>query len=84
MPGMTADQVRSQIERALPGAIVEVRSDDDVHFAARVVAAQFAGLRTIARHQLVYRSLGDAVGREIHALSLETPTPDEWARQRAG
>ena len=83
MPGMNADDVRSQIERALPGAEVEVRSDDGVHFAARVVAAQFEGLRTIARHQLVYRALGDAVGREIHALSLETPTPAEWAR-RAG
>jgi len=84
MPAVTPDEIRSQIENALPGASVEVRSDDNVHFAARVVAAQFAGLRTIARHQLVYRALGAAVGREIHALSLETPTPDEWARRGAG
>jgi len=48
-----------------------------------VVAAQFAGLRTIQRHQLVYRALGAAVGREIHALSLDTPAPDEWARRAA-
>lgn len=81
---MTPDEVRSHIERALPGAAVEVRSGDDVHFAARVVAAQFEGLRTIARHQLVYRALGDAVGREIHALSLETQTPGEAARRGAG
>ena len=81
---MTPEQVRSQIQHALPGAAVEVRSEDNVHFAARVVAAQFAGLRTIARHQLVYRALGDAVGREIHALSLETATPDERARHGAG
>ena len=81
---MNADEVRTRIERALPGATVVVRSGDDVHFAARVVAAQFEGLRTIARHQLVYRALGDAVGREIHALSLETVTPGESARHAAG
>ncbi len=81
---MTPEQVRQQIERALPGATVEVRSDDNVHFEALVVAPEFAGLRTINRHQLVYRALGAAVGREIHALSLDTPTPEEWARRTAG
>ena len=80
---MTPDQVRVQIEEALPGATVEVRSEDKVHFEALVVAEQFAGLRTIQRHQLVYRALGAAVGREIHALSLDTPAPDEWARRAA-
>jgi acid stress-induced BolA-like protein IbaG/YrbA len=81
---MTPEQVHAQIELALPGATIKVRSEDNVHFEALVVAAQFAGLRTIARHQLVYRALGAAVGREIHALSLDTPAPDEWARRVAG
>lgn len=81
---MTPEQVREQIEQALPGATVEVRSGDNVHFEALVIASQFAGLRTIARHQLVYRALGAAVGREIHALSLETPAPDEWAQRGTG
>ncbi len=81
---MTPGQVRERIEQALPGATVEVRSDDNVHFEALVVAAQFTGRRTIARHQLVYRALGAAVGREIHALSLDTATPDEWAQRGAG
>jgi acid stress-induced BolA-like protein IbaG/YrbA len=80
---MTPEQVHAQIELALPGATIEVRSQDNVHFEALVVAAQFAGLRTIQRHQLVYRALGAAVGREIHALSLDTPAPDEWARRAA-
>ncbi|HXV41358.1 MAG TPA: BolA/IbaG family iron-sulfur metabolism protein [Steroidobacteraceae bacterium] len=80
---MTPDEVRIRIEAALPGAQVEVRSEDQVHFAALVVASQFDGLRTMQRHQMVYAALGAAVGREIHALSLETPTPGEWA-QRAG
>lgn len=81
---MTPEQVREQIQTALPGATVEVRSDDNVHFEALVVAAEFSGLRTLQRHQLVYRALGAAVGREIHALSLDTPAPDEWARRAAG
>jgi acid stress-induced BolA-like protein IbaG/YrbA len=79
---MTADQVQQKIQSALPGATVHVRSEDNVHFEALVVAAQFDGLRTIKRHQLVYAALGEAVGGEIHALSLETPTPGEWAARR--
>ncbi len=80
---MTADQLRQHIENGLPGARAVVRSDDNVHFEAVVVAAQFAGQRTLRRHQLVYTTLGGAMGGEIHALSLETLTPEE-ASARAG
>ena len=79
---MTADEVQQKIEAALPGATVRVRSDDNVHFEALVIASQFEGLRTLKRHQLVYASIGEAVGGEVHALSLETPTPAEWAARR--
>ncbi|MEN9527555.1 MAG: hypothetical protein RLY56_1506 [Pseudomonadota bacterium] len=61
------------------GALVVVESDDQTHFAARIVSAEFAGKRSIARHQLVYRCLGELVGREIHALSIEALTPEEAA-----
>jgi acid stress-induced BolA-like protein IbaG/YrbA len=74
---MTPDQIASLISQGLPGARVEVRSDDNVHFAARIVFADFAGKRPIARHQMVYGTLGALMGREIHAMSLETITPDE-------
>jgi acid stress-induced BolA-like protein IbaG/YrbA len=78
---MSPAEITQHIEAALPGATVRVASDDGVHFAALVVAPQFAGLGRIERHQLVYRALGNAVGGAIHALSLDTPTPDEWARR---
>jgi acid stress-induced BolA-like protein IbaG/YrbA len=78
---MSPAEITQHIEAALPGATVRVASEDGVHFAALVVAPQFAGLGRIERHQLVYRALGDAVGGAIHALSLDTPTPDEWARR---
>ena len=54
-----------------------MHSEDQTHFSARVVAEQFAGLRSIARHQLVYRTLGERMGREVHALSIEALTPAE-------
>ena len=80
---MTPDQIRAQIEAGLPGCRAVVRSDDDTHFEALVVAPQFEGKRPIARHQLVYGTLGHAVGREIHALSIDAVTPAEYAA-RAG
>ena len=76
---MTPDRVAEMIRTGLPGATVQVESDDNTHFAARIIASQFAGLRPIARHQVVYKTLGVLVGREIHALSIEALTPDELA-----
>jgi acid stress-induced BolA-like protein IbaG/YrbA len=76
---MNVAQVKSRIETGLPGSQVVVRSDDDTHFEAVVVAAQFAGQRALKRHQLVYATLGEVVGRELHALSIEAFTPEEWA-----
>jgi acid stress-induced BolA-like protein IbaG/YrbA len=78
---MTPERVAELIRAGLPGASVRVESDDNTHFASQVVAAQFAGKRPIARHQLVYAALGELMGREIHALSIEALTPEELARQ---
>jgi acid stress-induced BolA-like protein IbaG/YrbA len=74
---MDPEEVARLIRIGLPGAEVRVQSDDRTHFSARVVAPQFAQLRSLARHQLVYRSLGERMGREIHALSIEALTPQE-------
>ena len=74
---MNAADVKQMILSGLPGADVHVRTDDDTHFDAVVVAAQFAGKRTLQRHQMVYRTLGSAMGSEIHALSIKALTPDE-------
>ena len=75
---MTPERIADLIRAGLPGATVRVESDDNTHFASQIVAAQFAGLRPIARHQLVYGTLGALVGREIHALSIDALTPDEF------
>ncbi len=75
---MTADEVTQLIAKGLPQAEVRVLSDDDTHFEAVVVASQFEGRRTLQRHQLVYGTLGALMGREIHALSIQALTPEEW------
>ena len=77
---MDAEEVARLIRAGLPGAQVRVQTDDNTHFAARIVAGEFAGKRAIARHQLVYAALGALMGREIHALSIEALTPDEAGR----
>ena len=76
---MSPTQVAELIRAALPGAEVAVASDDQTHYSARIVSEIFAGLRGVARHQIVYRALGERVGREIHALSIEALTPGEVA-----
>jgi acid stress-induced BolA-like protein IbaG/YrbA len=75
---MTVSEVTGLIQAALPGAQVRVLSDDNTHFEAVVVAAQFEGKRSLQRHQLVYAGLGERMGREIHALSIQAYTPAEW------
>jgi acid stress-induced BolA-like protein IbaG/YrbA len=79
---MTADEVTQLIQAGLPDARIRVRTDDDTHFEAIVIAAQFEGRRSIQRHQLVYAGLGPRMGREVHALSIQAYTPAEW--QAAG
>jgi len=76
---MHPEKVAELLRAGLPGALVVVESEDQTHFAARIVSSDFAGKRSIARHQLVYRCLGELVGREIHALSIEALAPDEAA-----
>lgn len=74
---MNPSEVQALILAGLPGAQVEVRSDDNTHFSAVVVAPQFEGKRTLQRHQLVYATLGELMGREIHALSIQAVAPSE-------
>lgn len=80
---MDPAEIARLIEAGFDDPIVRVDSDDNTHFQALVVAREFAGRRPLARHQLVYRTLGKLVGNEIHALSIQALTPEEW-RQKGG
>jgi acid stress-induced BolA-like protein IbaG/YrbA len=79
---MEPAEIEKLITAGLEGSIARVASDDNHHFEALVIAAEFEGKRPLARHQLVYKCLGSLVGNEIHALSIRALTPEEW--QAAG
>jgi acid stress-induced BolA-like protein IbaG/YrbA len=76
---MTAEELQSIIAASLPCEHLEVQGDGR-HWQAVVVSAEFAGMRTILRHQRVYATLGARMHTdEVHALSIRTFTPTEWA-----
>ncbi len=47
------------------------------HFAVTIVSAKFRGENTVARHRMIYAALGDAMGDQVHALSISAHSPDE-------
>jgi stress-induced morphogen len=68
----SADEVKTRIEAAIPGAEVDVQSADDVHFSAHVRASAFDGLSRVQQHRLVYDVFEGELGGAIHALALKT------------
>lgn len=80
---MNAEQLRSIIAAGLACTHLEVDGDGR-HWSAVVVSEAFTGLRLIARHQKVYATLGQKIQTdEVHALSMKTFTPAEWAKAQA-
>jgi acid stress-induced BolA-like protein IbaG/YrbA len=75
---MTPAEIQSLIQNHLPGCTATVNSNDNVHFDAVVVSMAFAGKRALQRHRIIYGALGTAVGGDIHALSIQAYTPEEW------
>jgi acid stress-induced BolA-like protein IbaG/YrbA len=78
----TVDDVRGYIAAGLACEHLAVEGDGR-HFFATIVAAEFEGQSRIARHQRVYAALGDRMRAQIHALSMKTLTPAEWAAMAA-
>jgi acid stress-induced BolA-like protein IbaG/YrbA len=70
--------LEQSIRAGLACTHVEVRGDG-AHFEAVIVSPAFAGLARVRQHQLVYGALGERMREEIHALSMKTYSPEEWA-----
>ena len=75
----TPAEVQRFIAQGLACDLVEVEGDGR-HFFATIVSAEFEGTNRVARHQRVYKALGDRMREQIHALSMKTLTPAEWAQ----
>lgn len=80
---MTADQIKNMIAAGIQCEHLELEGDGR-HWYATVVSAEFEGQRAIQRHQKVYATLGSKMQNdEVHALSMKTFTPVEWAAQQS-
>ncbi len=75
---LTPETVKSYIQESLACEHVEVIGDGQ-HFEAVIVSPEFRDKNRVQQHQIVYRALGDRMRQEIHALSMQTLTPEQWA-----
>jgi acid stress-induced BolA-like protein IbaG/YrbA len=78
---VTPEKVKRYIEEGMSCAHVDVQGDGQ-HFEAIIVADEFRGKNRVQQHQRVYQALGDRMKAEIHALSMQTLTPEQW-KERA-
>ena len=85
MDNPTPEQIKAFISAQLNCTHIEVEGDGR-HFYATIVSPDFEGQRTVARQRAVYAALGERIlgsDAQIHALSMKTYTPNEWAAQNA-
>ena len=76
---MQADEIKKLIQDAIPDAVITIRdlAGDGDHYAATVISESFRGKSRVQQHQIVYQSLKGQMGGVLHALALQTVTPDE-------
>lgn len=79
---MNPETIKQLIEQGIPGSEARVQGDDGTHFDAIIISEAFAGKNKVQQHQLVYKALGEKMGTEIHALSIQTYTPEQWENAR--
>ncbi len=80
---MTSEELQIIIAAGLPCEHIELTGDGR-HWYATIVSSLFEGQRLIQRHQRVYATLGGRMQTdEVHALSMKTFTPAEWAANQA-
>ena len=78
---LTPDTLKAYIADNLACDVLDVAGDGH-HFEALIVSPLFSGKNRVQQHQVVYRALGDRMREEIHALSMKTYSPEEWAKQQ--
>ncbi len=76
------EDVKRYLAEGLACEQLQVEGDGQ-HFSALIVSAAFEGRSRVQRHQIVYAALGERMREEIHALSMRTLTPQEWAASQS-
>ena len=75
------ETIESYLRQGMNCEHVQVAGDGQ-HFEAVIVSPEFRGKTRVQQHQVVYRALGNRMQAEIHALSMQTLTPEEWASRK--
>jgi stress-induced morphogen len=75
---MDAGEIERLIKARIPDADVAIRdlAGDGDHYAATVIAESFRGKTRVQQHQIVYEALKSEMGGKLHALALQTGTPE--------
>ena len=76
---MTANEIEELILKTFPNAkivIDDLRGDGD-HYAAQIITEEFKGKTRVQQHQMVYNAMGGKMGKELHALALNTSAPKD-------
>ena len=78
---MREEDIKQLLELNIQNAIVTI-TGDGTHFEAVIVSEAFTGKTLVQQHQIVYQALGGKMGTDIHALSLQTYTPEQWDKKK--
>ena len=74
---MDAATIEKMISEAIPDAVIRIEDlrGDGEHYAAYIESCAFAGKSRVAQHKMVFDALKDKMGKELHALALQTSIP---------
>jgi stress-induced morphogen len=76
---MSANEIEELILKTFPNAKIKIddlRGDGD-HYAAQIITEEFKGKTRVQQHQMIYNAMGGKMGKELHALALNTSAPKE-------
>lgn len=79
---MQVNDIKQLIESGIADCEAFIEGDDGTHFQGVIISPEFAGKSMVQQHQLVYQALGSKMGNEIHALSIQTYTPEQWQEKQ--
>lgn len=80
---MKATEIEAILQQALPHTLIQINTNDQVHFEAIIVSEIFTGQSRLNRQRKIYSILNPFLqSGEIHALALRTLTPEEWGHEK--
>ena len=73
------EEIEKLLKEGFPDGDIEIQdlAGDDNHFSAKIKSSQFKGKNRVQQHQMVYNAMGGRMGKELHALALNTSAPKE-------